>query len=162
MTERKQFKTSAEPMSFLKWCKDNGRMPTNQNEAEWRASIDAEGIAADRLETLERICIGITDEMIEGGWTALGLSKYAKSLEERIATPSAENHPAQDDVRDAQRYRWLRNEHFPTADKPPVAQVVCKWQSDRHGSKWVNMIDGNNLDDAIDAAIASQSAKEPR
>jgi hypothetical protein len=38
-----------------------------------------------RTRMLERICEGVTDEMIEGGWTALGLSRHAKSLEDRLA-----------------------------------------------------------------------------
>jgi hypothetical protein len=54
----------------------------------------------------------------------------------------------------------LRGEHFPTADKPPVAQVVWKMLGNRHSPKWVNLIDGNNLDEEIDAAILA--AKEPK
>lgn len=80
--------SDSEPPSFLKWCKENGRMPTDQNEAAWKANIAVEELSFDRLETLERICEGITDEMIEGGWTARGLSKHAKELEDRIASVS--------------------------------------------------------------------------
>jgi hypothetical protein len=61
-------------------------------------------------------------------------------------------HPTPDDARDAARYRWLRNEHFPTADNPPLAQVVWKFGSNRRGSEWANLIDGNDLDAAIDRA----------
>jgi hypothetical protein len=57
--------------------------------------------------------------------------------------------------KDAQRYRWLRNEHFPTADNPPLAQVVWKFGSNRRGSEWANLIDGNDLDAAIDRARQS-------
>jgi len=64
-----------------------------------------------------------------------------------------------DDARDAARYRWLRKEHFPTADNPPLAQVVWKAFDNRHSSDWANMIDGDDLDRAIDAALsAAQSA----
>jgi hypothetical protein len=63
-----------------------------------------------------------------------------------------------DDARDAERYRWLRKEHFPTADNPPLAQVVWKSSDNRRSSKWVNLINGNDLDSAIDAALtAAQS-----
>jgi hypothetical protein len=62
---------------------------------------------------------------------------------------------AQDDALDAARYRWLRNEHFPTADNPPLAQVVWKFGSNRRGSEWANLIDGNDLDAAIDRARQS-------
>lgn len=65
---------------------------------------------------------------------------------------------ASEDARDAARYRWLRNEHFPTADNPPLAQVVWK-TGDRHWNQWSNLIDGNDLDRAIDDAIAKESGK---
>lgn len=55
--------------------------------------------------------------------------------------------------KDASRYQWLRSEHFPTADKPPLALVMWKCRDDRRSSEWVNMIDGNDLDDQIDQAI---------
>lgn len=65
------------------------------------------------------------------------------------------NHPTPDDVRDAARYRWLRKEHFQTADNPPLAQVVWKLGGNRHGGEWANLIDGNDLDAAIDRARQS-------
>lgn len=40
-----------------------------------------------RAEEMERILEGITPEMIAGGWTAKGISDYAKSLEAKLATP---------------------------------------------------------------------------
>jgi hypothetical protein len=58
-----------------------------------------------------------------------------------------------DAEKDAARYQWLRGEHFPTAFKPPVAQVIWKRGSVRHSHEWANLIDGNDLDNAIDAAI---------
>jgi hypothetical protein len=65
-------------------------------------------------------------------------------------------HPTPDDASDAARYRWLRNEHFPTSDNPPLAQVAWKCGSNRRGSEWANLIDGNDLDAAIDAAMKEQ------
>lgn len=40
-----------------------------------------------RAEEMERILEGVTPEMIAGGWTAKGISDYAKSLEAKLATP---------------------------------------------------------------------------
>ncbi|MGO2145200.1 MAG: hypothetical protein ACTH4K_16820 [Serratia bockelmannii] len=40
-----------------------------------------------RAEEMERILEGITPEMIAGGWTAKGISDYAKLLEAKLATP---------------------------------------------------------------------------
>lgn len=40
-----------------------------------------------RAEEMERILEGITPVMIAGGWTAKGISNYAKSLEAKLATP---------------------------------------------------------------------------
>ncbi|MDR8480758.1 hypothetical protein [Serratia nevei] len=53
-----------------------------------------------RAEEMERILEGITPEMIAGGWTAKGISDYAKLLEAKLATPvrlptrKAVRHPA--------------------------------------------------------------------
>ncbi len=40
-----------------------------------------------RIAELERILDGVTPVMIAGGWTAKGISDYAKSLETKLATP---------------------------------------------------------------------------
>ena len=81
---------------------------------------------------------------------------------EKTAALRAELEAREADRRDAERYRWLRNEHFPTADNPPIAQVVWKEFDDRHGNQWVNMIDGNDLDRAIDAALAQRQEGEEK
>ncbi|WP_188246623.1 hypothetical protein [Serratia marcescens] len=47
-----------------------------------------------RAEEMERILEGITPEMIAGGWTAKGISDYAKSLEAKLATPVRLPRPA--------------------------------------------------------------------
>ncbi|MBN5324001.1 hypothetical protein ACUNHX_17340 [Serratia sp. IR-2025] len=39
------------------------------------------------IAELERILDGVTPVMIAGGWTAKGISDYAKSLEAKLATP---------------------------------------------------------------------------
>jgi hypothetical protein len=65
-----------------------------------------------------------------------------------------------DAEKDAERYRWLRSEHFPTAFKPPVAQVIWKRGSVRHSHEWANLIDGNDLDAAIDASILAAKEKK--
>lgn len=85
--------------------------------------------------------------MPDGGFMACTASRYL-------------THPTPDDAKDAARYRWLRNEHFPTADNPPLAQVAWKLGGNRHGSEWANLIDGNDLDAAIDAAM--QADKETK
>ncbi|MBC8642970.1 hypothetical protein IAG25_40150 [Caballeronia sp. EK] len=57
------------------------------------------------------------------------LADFAKHV-----APSAEIAALRERIagmeKDAERYRWLRSEHFPTADKPPVAQVMWKRGSD--------------------------------
>lgn len=40
-----------------------------------------------RIAELERITEGVDQLAIDGGWTARGMSEYAKSLERRLATP---------------------------------------------------------------------------
>lgn len=51
---------------------------------------------------------------------------------------------------DALRYRWLLAQHFPK--DIPIAQVVWKRNSDPHG-EWVNLVDGRELNNSIDAAM---------
>lgn len=41
----------------------------------------------ERLAVLERITEGVDQLAIDGGWTARGMSEYAKSLEQKLATP---------------------------------------------------------------------------
>jgi len=54
--------------------------------------------------------------------------------------------------RDAARYRWLRAEHILVG---PLMCVLVKYGMDRNSSDWVNVV---SLDDAIDTAMASDSA----
>jgi hypothetical protein len=44
-----------------------------------------------RLETLERICEGLTQDHIDGGFTVTGLRKYAKGIEEDIKRLKSDN-----------------------------------------------------------------------
>lgn len=76
-------------------------------------------------------------------------------------TPSAENRPAQDDVRDAQRYRALKTFAHHSYNQKVVSNAHSpSWRKEQlitvHAGSW------EELDAAIDAAIASQSAKEPK
>lgn len=75
-------------------------------------------------------------------WKDAALSERVRRVKAEKSLASAENRPAQDDVRDAQRYRWLRTQQAQRADDYDKA-----------------------VDDAIakyEKQIASQSAKEPR
>ncbi|TXE64804.1 hypothetical protein [Serratia nematodiphila] len=56
-----------------------------------------------RIAELERILDGVTSVMIAGGWTAKGISDYAKSLETKLATPVRLQSPWVDKVGN----RWL-------------------------------------------------------
>lgn len=70
----------------------------------------------------------------------------------RPATPSAENRPAQDDVRDARRYRYLRDAVGVILDCSHTGPWKFGDAVDTQCDEWL----------ARKAAIASQSAKEPR
>lgn len=56
-----------------------------------------------RIAELERILDGVTPVMIAGGWTAKGISDYAKSLEAKLATPVRLQSPWVDKAGN----RWL-------------------------------------------------------
>lgn len=58
--------------------------------------------------------------------------------------------PPDDVVRDAARYRFLRDEAYLVN---PVVAVVWKRNDDREESEWVNTVDGYSLDCHIDAAM---------
>lgn len=45
----------------------------------------------ERLQTLERICAGVTQDAIDGGWTVIGIMNYAKGLERKIKSMVDEN-----------------------------------------------------------------------
>ena len=38
----------------------------------------------ERLRTLERVCTGVTQDAIDGGWTAMGMMNYSNSLEKKL------------------------------------------------------------------------------
>lgn len=81
--------------------------------------------------------------------------RFPQRSEPQMVSMSAENRPAQDDVRDAQRYRWLREQN---ANSDSGWAVVEGEDFECWDSCWV----GEELDEAIDAAIASQSAIDQR
>ncbi|MGP2591238.1 hypothetical protein [Serratia marcescens] len=62
-----------------------------------------------RAEEMERILEGVTPEMIAGGWTAKGISDYAKSLEAKLATPVRLPDVRQSSSGD--RYQWSDGAH---------------------------------------------------
>lgn len=62
-----------------------------------------------RTEEMERILEGVTPEMIAGGWTAKGISDYAKSLEAKLATPVRLPDIRQSSSGD--RYQWSDGAH---------------------------------------------------
>jgi|688.fasta_scaffold452985_1 hypothetical protein len=38
----------------------------------------------ERWQMLERICAGVTQDAIDGGWTVIGMMNYAKGLERKV------------------------------------------------------------------------------
>ena len=71
-----------------KYRQDYEKYSTPLYSQEYVSALLAELEAKDeRIGELERILDGVTPVMIAGGWTAKGISDYAKSLEARLATP---------------------------------------------------------------------------
>ena len=62
-----------------------------------------------RIAELERILDGVTPVMIAGGWTAKGISDYAKSLETKLATPV--RLPDSRQCVSGDRYQWSDGVH---------------------------------------------------
>lgn len=86
---------------------------------------------------------------------SLEVMQAVSNLNSMHVSVSADNRPAQDDVRDAQRYRWLRSSQFDAA-------MPVMFDYDGPAPYCGIRRTTNHLDEAIDAAIASQSAKEPK
>ncbi|WP_454889502.1 hypothetical protein [Serratia quinivorans] len=64
-----------------------------RTSTEWQKRAET---AEQRIAELERITEGVDQLAIDGGWTARGMSEYAKSLESKLATPvrlSDTTHP---------------------------------------------------------------------
>lgn len=51
------------------------------------ALLEELGTKDKRIAELERITEGVDQLAIDGGWTARGISEYAKSLEAKLSTP---------------------------------------------------------------------------
>jgi hypothetical protein len=156
--------------SFAKWLLNQGDA---HHEPSWQEGYiegydDSETVASNGKA--DGVTVVLTDERISeiiedfdgGSWIDGEYRIDCKDMMKLARTLLAATHaPAMAETQtDAARYRWLRSEHFPTADNPPLAQVVWKAFDNRHSSDWANMVDGNDLDRAIDAAIAAASGGE--
>lgn len=58
----------------------------------------------DKIEDSRHVLAGLPQDAIDGGWTALGMSNYAKRLETRRNELLLEIDALR---KDAERYRWL-------------------------------------------------------
>lgn len=142
-------------------------------------AADALEAANSRIAALERILDGLPQDAIDGGWTARGISAHAKKLETRnayledlnrriiektdefdgrsrarIKELEAQLAAADGWPKDAERYGWLRQQHWNEAD---MFVVVGSKSQVRLGTDCPNL---TRLDEAIDAARAKQRAQE--
>jgi hypothetical protein len=86
------------------------------------------------LETLERICEGITQDHIDGGFTVTGLSRYAKDLEEEIKQLKSEP-PARKALTQALLIeRWQEHVSRTGEDEPLMAFIKgARFAEEKHG-----------------------------
>lgn len=159
---------------------------------------------AGRLRQFERICEGLPQGAIDGGWTVHGIRGYAKRLEDQLkaaqarvaelerqepvalanrglhafwvkwteaaaglygpgiklyAAPVAQaQHSVPGDImRDAQRYRWLRDQQFYFSFSTENSDAGISSCTAGMSSRFKNL---SWVDAAIDSAIAAAPGKE--
>lgn len=106
------------------------------NELREHGRNDFDHLAADELDRLEDENAMLREALADIGMTP--------------AEARAGVQRSRENKRDAERYRWLRNEHDVDL---PVGRISWKRGSARESSEWVNLIDGDDLDRHIDAAM---------
>jgi len=100
------------------------------------------------IEEYKRILDGLSQDAIDGGWTAKGICAYAKSLEEQIAALKQEQARMK---LNAERYLHLRSKPVDSikADRGLFIGIVPD-----------NMVvNGEDADKAIDAEIVAQKGQ---
>ena len=112
-----------------------------------------EAAVLDRLSNQTPVCYGW---FVDGEFKAYVFSELTPKDSNAIKQPlfAAPVPPDQEVIRDAERYRWLRDEHYLVN---PVAAVVWKRNDDRNECEWVNTVDGYSLDCHIDQAMKEQA-----
>lgn len=126
------------------WCDDIGdEVVWSVDSQEW---LDVEYVRADLVEALKAkvaLLDGVSQDAIDGGWTAKGLIAYANGLEVRLSALLSQVEAL---TKDAERWRWgsehaawLRGESAAFIAIPvlPNADLSCRAMRE----------------DAIDAAI---------
>jgi len=103
---------------------------------------------------------GLQDQLIRAAKNVLALRAEVAENEGVIRVWRRRTETAEAEVErlraDAERYRWLRNEH----DRyDPAMRCSAKYKLDRQSHEWVNVAD---LDSCIDAARASDPTIEDR
>jgi hypothetical protein len=79
----------------------------------------------EAADLIARVIGDLPQDAIDGGWTALGMSRYAKGLETQIETLQRERDEA---VAHADRWKWAR-----------AALISMRFMSGRHMSSETNI-----------------------
>lgn len=94
----------------------------------------------ERLRQFERICEGLSQDCIDGGYTVAEHRLHCKRVEDELDTLRAEHEQLR---KDAERYRWLRDH-----------EATCSWEE---GNTEARNHPGS-LDEAVDESIAMEAA----
>lgn len=127
---------------FLDVAAGEGHLCGGIDAADLHDEIDLIEQQAARIAEFERILDGLPQDAIDGGWTARGISAYAKHLEGRVA----ELHDAM--ARDAERYRWLRRRAVMMDYSDEAVTTITLFKDEGPT--------GEFLDDQIDGEIAKE------
>jgi hypothetical protein len=113
------------------------------------------------LSAIKKACEildGLPQDAIDGGWTARGISAYAKHLETRVGELNDQLAAAEGLRKDAERYRMIRDFGKDGVDiRPPCVHVhACLYSHPVGAIPVTRAITGAELDAAIDTALAKQ------
>ena len=132
---------------------DEEIMTINQT-AEFDSAIGyaraVESAVLDKLKAQEPACWVLYDQLKQRESIYNGRMWFSNPVNSAWVPLYTNPIPADDVVRDAARYRFLRDEAYLVN---PVVAVVWKKNDDREESEWVNTVDGYSLDYHIDKAM---------
>ena len=143
-------------LSQIELCLKNGMTPAQILLGNTPIRCALTDFAANKPSGAINPLEGVSQDALDGGWTAKGLIAHAKRVEDELAAVTADGDAMR---RDAERYRWLRDKS-PEHQEYPISatsqtgdgiKVTHTFAGDPRSLPTVTLF-GEIMDKAIDAA----------